>query len=771
MSKLFYLIIFLVVPFGGCKSNDLIINGKHGYQIVIPSSADSIELDAAKQLQYYLFAISQTEITIVGEEAFNKGNGIFLGHTNYAETQDIDFIQLEEEGYLYKNRDDNFIIAGGSKKGLLYGVYDLLEFLGVKRYTPDYSFIPKKNSISLPENDTIVVPVFKYRTTSYLWNSSNTGFFDWHKQSSREDWGLFVHTFKVLVPPEKYYKTHPEYFSLIDGKRLPSTELCLSNEAVFNTLVAELKKRIAENPKPTYWSVSQNDNAKYCQCDNCTELDSIYGGISNQFAQEGKYKHSGSMIWFINKVAREFPDKVISTLAYRYTREAPDHIKPEKNVNIMLCNIESSRENPVSVTDPHFSNDLHNWAKISQNILIWDYITQFVSRNSPFPNLHTIGPNIKLYANNNVRSLFMQSTNQEDELGHLRCYLTCKLMWNPDADPNAIIDEFLNGYYGAAAPYIGQYIDTMRQSLLTNGFKLGIQGDPRDARDDYLSVDMMKEYNRLFDKAEKAVEKDPQLRQHVQHAALPLLFAEIEIAKQIEIDEPRSFYRYTSDGLVDAKPEMKRLVSLFEERAREAGITRIRARSTTLDEYMENFDRIYAKMDDLDKTISFKKKIIPLASPVEGPTNLERLTDGVFGCYETWRFPGDLNWLDYIGVHVDFVLDLGEVMPVNSIDMDFVNPQAEAFARRVILPKYVAYATSLDGKNYSDDIIISNPHNPDPAENPDIVKIPFYSFTATFENRKARYIKVHAESPIQMPYWHVWTGSPAILYTDEIVVK
>jgi Domain of unknown function (DUF4838)/Glycosyl hydrolase family 67 N-terminus len=771
MNKIYYLIILLAISFLGCKNNELVINERSDYKIVIPSGADSIELIAAKKLQHYLFEMSQTEIIIVEEDAFNNGNGLFLGRTNYAKAQNIDFSQLEEDGYSYKNKDNNFIIAGGSRKGLLYGVYDLLEFLGFRKYTPDYTFIPKKNSILLPKNDTIVVPVFKYRTTSYLWKSSNSEFLDWHKQSSRDDWGLFVHTFKVLMPPQKYYKTHPEYFSLIDGKRLPTTELCLSNKEVFNTVVDELKKRIADNPKPTYWSVSQNDNAKYCQCDNCTELDKIYGGISNQFAQEGKYKHSGSMIWFVNKVAREFPDKIISTLAYRYTREAPDNIKPEENVNIMLCNIESTRENPVSVTDPDFSNDLQNWAKISQNILIWDYITQFVSRNSPFPNLHTIGPNIKLYANNNVRSLFMQSTNQEDELGHLRCYLTCKLMWNPDADPDTIINDFLNGYYGAAAPYIGQYIDTMRLSLLKSDFKLKIQGDPRDARDDYLSVDMMKEYNQLFDKAENAVEKDPQLLQHVQHAGLPLMFAEIEIAKQIEIDKPRSFYMHTSDGLVDAKPEMKKLVSLFEERAKEAGITKIRARSTTLEEYMENFDRIYAKMDELDKTISFKKKIIPISSSIDGPTNLERLTDGVFGCYETWRFPGDLNWLDYIGVHVDFVLDLGEVMPVNSIDMDFLNPQAEPFARRVILPKYVTYATSLDGKKYSDDILITNPHNPDPAENPDIVKIPFYSFSAKLDNRKARYIKVHAESPMKMPSWHVWTGSPSILYTDEIVVK
>jgi uncharacterized protein DUF4838 len=315
-------------------------------KIVIPSGADSIELKAAKQLQHYLFEMSQTEINIVEEDASNNGNGIFLGHTNYAKTQNIDFNQLEEDGYSYKNNDGNFIIAGGSKKGLLHGVYD--------------------------------------------------------------DWGLFVHTFQTLIPPKKYGKTHPEYFSLIDGERSPVTQLCLSNEEVFDTVVSELKKRIAKNPKSKYWSISQNDNDKYCQCELCTKLNKKYGGVP-----------SGSMTWFVNKVAREFPDKVISTLAYWYSRSAPSNLEIEPNVNIMLCNIESTREQPVFVTDSAFSNDLQGWGKISQDILIWDYNIQFASPVSPFPNFHTIGPNIKFYTNNNVKSLFMQATSRKGEFGHL----------------------------------------------------------------------------------------------------------------------------------------------------------------------------------------------------------------------------------------------------------------------------------------------------------------------------------------------------------------
>ena len=60
-------------------------------------------------------------------------------------------------------------------------------------------------------------------------------------------------------------------------------------------------------------------------------------------------------------------------------------------------------------------------------------------------------------------------------------------MWNPEADPEAIIDDFLQGYYGAGAPFVRQYIDQMRKALLQDNFRLNIFGDPRDAVANYLS--------------------------------------------------------------------------------------------------------------------------------------------------------------------------------------------------------------------------------------------------------------------------------------------
>src|SRR5690606_35842631 len=137
---------------------------------------------------------------------------------------EVDFDLLQKDGYEFMRFDNNFVIAGGSQNGTLYGVYSFLEALGFRKYSSDDDVqIPKGNGIVLPKSD-VVVPYIKYRTTSY-YDASNPEYSSWQKLSSRDSWGLFVHTFEVLVPPKEYGETHPEYFSLINGKRNPVTQL------------------------------------------------------------------------------------------------------------------------------------------------------------------------------------------------------------------------------------------------------------------------------------------------------------------------------------------------------------------------------------------------------------------------------------------------------------------------------------------------------------------------------------------------------------------
>jgi hypothetical protein len=760
MKKTSSFLVGIVLLLSGCTQGELMIDGRAGFQIVIPDRADTIETAAAQQLKHYLFEMSRANLPVVAEGDYNGENAIYIGRTGFAKALDFDFGMLEEDGFAYLPRGNNFVIAGGAGKGTLYGVYELLESIGFRKYTSATMHIPKGNSITLPGNDTVIIPGVTHRTTNYR-DTRDPGYSDWHKLSSRDNWGLFVHTFFNLVPPDSYMENHPEFYALRDGERLP-TQLCLSNPDVADTLISNLRKKIEERPHMEYWSVSQEDNHMSCLCDNCVEMDIKYGGDSN--------RHSGSMIYFVNKVAREFPDKIISTLAYWYTRAAPDNIKPEPNVNIMLCNIESLRHKPVFETDPAFSNDLKNWGRLADDILIWDYNIQFSNLVSPFPNLHTIQPNIKFFTDNNVNAFFMQGNAQVGgEMAELRAYLISRLLWNPDADAGAIIDDFLNGYYGPAGPYIRQYIDNMQQALLESDHRLSIFGSPEEARETYLSAGMMDEYNRLFDQAEKAVEKDPELLRRVQIARLPLMHARIQISRT-EIDTPRSMFRYDAGGRVVADPEIKTVLHQFVELSNEQGVTLLRERSITPDEFLESHNRIFSKLNEMDEAVSTGKKVIPITHPSSQYRPLEALTDGVFGSYEAWRDVRYDNWVGYEGEHMEFIVDLGEVMPVGSVNMDFFDSKDTWYT--MFLPEYVTYSTSLDGQDYSEGVKVPSPSNPnEPYENISENKVYVQSFEADMKNIRARYIKVHASSILQCPLWHVRAGYPATIFSDEIVVK
>jgi len=740
-----------------CTSK-LKIDGLTSYELVIPSQADSVEIKAAEKLQHYLFEMSATTLPVVAEDVYSGKSAIYIGKTDYAKAQNINFKQLGDDGYEYKSVGDNFIIAGGSRNGALYGVYDLLESMGFRKYTSSYTYIPKTNSVALP-NDTVFIPQIVYRTTSYS-DTRDREYAEWHKLSSRNEWGLFVHTFQTLVPAADYFESHPEYYALRDGKRLP-TQLCLSNPEVLNVLTENLKKAIERRPHLKYWSVSQNDNDKACLCDACVALNKKYGGDEK--------RNSGAMIHFVNQVAKAFPDYMISTLAYWYTREAPDNIIPEPNVNIMLCNIESKRHRPVFETDTAFSRDLRNWGALAKDILIWDYNIQFSNLVSPFPNLHTIKPNLDFFTDNHVNAFFMQSNSQVGgEMAELRAYLILNLLWNPDADDDVIITDFTNGYYGAAGKYIKQYITEMRDALLKSDFRLDIFGSPESAKDSYLSAEMMDKYNQLFDDAEKAVENDAELLRRVRIARLPVMYAQIQISKS-EIDTPRSLFHHDANGAVVINEEIKTMVNQFVERAKEQGVNRLRERSISPDEYKASYDRIFSKVEDAKSAISLNKKITPITSPSPRYRDAQALTDGIFGSYESWRDVNGDNWVGYNQSHIDFILDLGEVKPVKYVNMDFFDAKDTWY--QMALPEYVTYSFSVDGVNYTDNVKVVNSVDPNEPEADSMPRVIYtQSFTAN-TNFNARYIKVHAESILKCPMWHVRAGDPAVMYCDEIVVK
>lgn len=726
-------------------------NGMSRYRIVIPSAATETEKKAATVLQQYLLEISGAALAVVRADQHRSRHEILLGQNDRLDdlAVKINFNTLGDDGFALKTDSLRLIIAGGDEKGTLYGVYTFLEkYLGCRMYSPTVKRIPKREHIVLQKIDDQQVPVIGFRDTHYrvTWDAEYT---DWHKldhdpDGNRTEWGMWVHTFNALVPPETYFDEHPEYFSLVSGKRIP-TQLCLTNPQVLEITIRNLRKMIARKPEAKYWSVSQNDNREYCTCDHCKAIDEREGSPS------------GSILHFVNQVADHFPDKIISTLAYEYGRKAPKNLRPRDNVNIMLCSIEINRDKPITQdpTSAEFANDVKEWGKIAKDILVWDYVIQFNHLVSPFPNLHVLQPNLQFFAENGVSAMFEQGNREVGgEFAALRAYLISKLLWNPYENADTVMQDFLKGYYGAAAEPVARYIAEMHQALLESGKPLRIFGSPMEAENSYLTPGLMARYETIFDEAEAKVAHDPELLERVKIARLPLDYAMMEQAKKHFAGERGVFHKVNNRW--QPRTDLRAKINPFTDLCIREGVTQLKEWSTSPEEYRAAMYRLLSQ--GMNEHLAYRKKVVFITPDTSRlPSSAaQMLTDGVRGSHDY-----AYNWLAFAGDDLEIVIDLEAVKSVQRIESAYYQ---YAYWLR-ILPEKVEYFLSEDGENFNLAGVVQNtlPIDQYGGQQRD--------FILEFEPREARYIKVKAHTIGNTPAWHPGGGRAANMLVDEIVVE
>jgi hypothetical protein len=593
-------------------------NSKPASTIVIPEKATVIEIQATMVLQDYIQRITGAKLNVVPDNTEPTGNEILIGNVNRPELKDVPTEKLEKDGLYIRNTGKRLILAGGTEKGTLYAVYTLLEnYLGCRKYSSAVTYVPKQKSIVLNQVKELQIPSFSYRDNFYPDVINDPEYMAWHKldncfgrPDSGNEWGDFVHTFNNLLSAKEYGQTNPEYFSLYDGVRHsgayadgePEAQLCLSNPEVLEIVCKNLKLKMEQNPKALYWSVSQNDNVNYCRCPACTAMDEKYASFAPGTKMYGTHANSlyspigsGSVINFVNKVAERFPDKIISTLAYQYTRVPPKDLVPAKNVNIMLCNIESPRHIPIQEGDTSFCKDLEGWARLTNNIIIWDYVVQYRNLVSPFPNLHTLQPNLKYLHDKGVTMIFEEGNpDTGGEFHELKAYILSKLLWDVNADVNKVVEDFMTGYYGKAGTYMNQYAEMLYSQMAKSKERLIIYGTPVQEKETFLSDSLLTVYNLLFDNAEMAVAGSPEILERVRIARLPVYYAMLEIARD-EKTGKRGAFITDKDNNLKPNPEIVRILYDFAYLAIHTNISHVREGRITPQEYLDAYTRFLAE--------------------------------------------------------------------------------------------------------------------------------------------------------------------------------
>lgn len=511
-------------------SDWLFKNGQSNYSIVLSSDASSSEQTAALEFQDYIYQISGVRLPISHEEIVN-GKNIFIGYNNKVTA----LIRLprpldDDESFTYRKVGHNLMIWGGKQRGTMYGVFTFLEReLGVHWLSPECTVVPHYKQWRLKKINHTEKPAIRFRFNNYYVTSCNPAWSAHVKENMRgafskeygnqyDYWGC--HTMSLLVPVSEFYESHPDYYSLREGRRLSSNEqLCLSNPEVLLLCRDRMLQVIRNNPKCKVYSLSQNDNNNYCQCEHCVAIEKQYGG------------HSGLLLWFVNQVAEAvsgvFPDKYISTLAYQYTRKPPVGIVPRDNVVIRLCSIECCFAHPLTSNcsqNTLFLNDLIGWSAIAPNLFIWDYIVDYAQYLAPWPNFQVLAPNIRTFRDNKAIGVFEEATFSTlgGEFEEMKSWVVNQLLWNPEQNTDKLVSIFVKGFYGEAAEEVLKYFHLCKSLVKPDKhFGIFIREDHEVYTEDFLRKAFY-----LLDKAQKKVEKADNeiIKQRVERVRLQPLY-------------------------------------------------------------------------------------------------------------------------------------------------------------------------------------------------------------------------------------------------------
>ena len=166
---------------------------------------------------------------------------------------------------------------------------------------------------------------------------------------------------------------------------------------------------------------------------------------------------------------------------------------------------------PTCGENAKFCRDLEEWSKICDNIHIWDYTTNFAYYIPTYANLHVLQANMQFFAEHNAQGMFPQGNREgpSGEFGELRAYLLAKLMMDPymgEEKYYALMDEFLQAYYGDGWAYIRMYIDKTSEMYSEGCGNMYMHPFNRLPAEDFIA--MQQTFNDWWAKAEAMADED-----------------------------------------------------------------------------------------------------------------------------------------------------------------------------------------------------------------------------------------------------------------------
>jgi hypothetical protein len=575
----------------------LAANGTSDYTIVVPAKSTAQEEKAAALVQHWLEQMSGVALPVVKDSTAAHPHEISIGYTDRMVRANLEqYRDLGEEGYQIAVRESRIFLVGGTRRGPINAALALLEEdLGCRWYTPtahrvekravvEVGIVPRRFVPSLSLRDPFVFDAFN--GTWSLMNRTNS-----HAAPVPQELGghlsyppsWYVHTADAMVSLE-LFDEHPEYFAEIDGKRRREREgrhpaqLCLTNPDVPRLAGESVLRVLAENPQARLLSVSPNDGGDYCQCSVCSAFN------------EAEQSDGATLLEFVNRVAEaietKHPHVRVVHLAYLGTDRATKTIRPRDNVVVMFATDYDAWRWPfVPYSETEVTRRrLAPWSEMGAHVFVWDYVTNFSHYLLPMPNIPIVEKNLRFLLDRGAEGIFLQGAYQSpgSARGPLRAWVWAKKLWDPDREVAALVRDFTDGYFEAAAPPLRAYnelLDRVHEAQFdrfvaeyesAHEIRYNIRYKPNA----FIDADFLNAASSLFEDAERLASSD-EILARVTLAKLSILYAKLTLGPG-----------YTNDDY-DA------LIGEFETIARSENVTHLREGAPDVDEKISAWRRNY----------------------------------------------------------------------------------------------------------------------------------------------------------------------------------
>lgn len=454
----------------GSEKNEIKLINSGQAKYVIIADNDKAEKKAAVQLQKCMEKITGAKLRIEKPDYKGKLKRIYISNGKVADDFNINLKEIKSQGFAIQTKNGNLALVGKDSDGTEFAVnFFLQKYCGIRWFFPGElgTIIPKKKTLAIPELSEIQNPDFVLREVG------GKNFKKWREHNLLGNAFPYYggHSFYKHVPPEKYWKTHPEYYAMINGKRKKPEyldnpklrkwggwQLCTSNPEVVEKVAESVCKIFEKRPALKAVGICPNDGGGFCECEACKALDREEGSITDRI-----YTFANAVA---EKVAKKYPDKYVLMFAYSSYIKPPLKLK-KLHPNIIVwyayatC-MRSCPENDIKL------EELATWGKLAKHIWIYEYyIVEGWKQHFPPYMIDILSWQIPYLHKNNVDGYITQS-GQDWGMNGPHYYLAAQLLWDSSRNPKKIMDEYYSLLFEKAAPAMKKYFKAMEHAWNNN---------------------------------------------------------------------------------------------------------------------------------------------------------------------------------------------------------------------------------------------------------------------------------------------------------------